>query len=103
MKMIQAFFLCGLLPIAACASRPVAVELRGTELLAAPCANQPPTLSDQDVQDLVTAMPDPRDRERAFWAPRDQAHRAYELCERRRADDLVSLIGRYNQIVRETR
>ncbi len=92
------------MPIAAC-STPGAlpVEVSGIEQFAAPCPNRPPVLTDLELQELYRTFPDPEQRERLFWAPRDRQHRAYELCEARRADGAVTLVGRHNQIVRDHR
>lgn len=92
------------MPIAAC-STPGAlpVEVHGIEQFAAPCPNRPPVLTDFDLEELFRTFPDADQRERLFWAPRDRAHRAYELCEARRADGAVTLVVRHNQIVRNHR
>lgn len=102
MKMILGSLLLSLPLIACSTARPVAGEIAGLEPLAAPCPNSPATLSDDEAAALVQAMPDASQRERQFWAPRALDARAYSMCERQRADDLVSLIARYNQIVRES-
>ena len=96
------FFALGAMPITACSTPgAVSVEVSGIEQFAAPCPNRPPVLSDLEIQELLRTLPEAEQRERLFWASRDRAHRAYELCEARRADGAVTLVARHNQIVRE--
>lgn len=84
----------------ACATRVAPVEIQGLEQFSQPCPSQPPVLSDAEVAALVEAMPTAEQREKEFWAPRDLAHRACELHERARADGVLSLGARFNQIAR---
>jgi hypothetical protein len=102
MKPPLIFLALGLLPIAACATQAVPVELQGLEQFSAPCPSQPPTLSEAEIAELVAQYPNAADRERFFWAPRDLAHRACEQHERARADGLLSLGAEFNQIVRDS-
>lgn len=80
-----------------------AVEVPLPQLAAQTCPTQPPTLSDAEIDALVAQFPDATQREREFWIPRDQNHRACELWERARGDAAVSLIARHNQIARDGR
>jgi hypothetical protein len=99
----QAFCLLGLLLTGACTTvRAAPVELTGLEAFAQPCPTEPPVLSDAEVLALVETMPSSEQRERQFWAPRDQDHRACALYERARADALLALGARHNQIIRES-
>lgn len=115
------FFLLGLLPIAACAHQPVAVEIVGLEQFQAPCPDEPPALSDQEALALAEAveaalaMPNDTEAERALQALYINEHalgpmaqyalklRACGLYERSRADGAVSLGARFNQIARDRR
>jgi hypothetical protein len=84
---------------AACATvRPV--QIPGLEEVTAHCSDEPAVLSDADVAALVEAMPSAEQRERAFWAPRDQAHRKCTMHERARADGAVNAGRRFNETVR---
>lgn len=96
------FSLLGLTPIAACATRPVPapVEIIGLEALAPACTDQPGLLTTADIEALLAQYPDAAERERRFWVPRDTAHRACELQEKKRADDLLAVIEAHNQAVR---
>lgn len=105
-----------LLPIAACATPPAVVEVVGFEAFAQRCANEPAPLSDQEALayaeavDAAVALPEPAARVAALKSTvlepliqRDQRLRACGLQDRQRADGLLALIARHNQIVRETR
>jgi len=73
----------------------------GIDQFTAPCPNRPVALSDEDLEALILRWPTAEERERQFWAIRDREHRAYEICEARRADGAVTLVSRHNQIVRD--
>lgn len=84
---------------AGCATSPSPpVEVLGAEQFTRPC-DAPPVLSDDDIRHFA-GMP-AEERERLLWADRDLASRGATLCERARADALLALIGRHNQIVSE--
>ena len=97
------FSLAGLALIAGCATTPAPVEIQGLEAFQQPCPNSPPVLSDAEIAALFAQYPDAQDRERNFWSRRDLQHRANALCERARANSVIALGARFNQIVRETR
>lgn len=87
--------------IGACSTvQPVPVEIGGLEAFAAPCPSSPPVLSEQDIAALLAQYPTAEERERRFWGPRDQNHRACEVYERARADGLLALGARFNQLAR---
>ena len=82
-----------------CATSPSpVVEVIGAEQFTRVC-DAPAVLSDEDIRHF-SAMP-AAERERLLWADRDLASRGATLCERARADALLALIARHNQIVRE--
>ena len=90
------------MPITACSTPGSHIlEVQGIEQFAPSCPNRPAVLTDLEIEELFRTFPEADQRERFFWAPRDRAHRAYELCEARRADGAVTLVSRHNQIVRE--
>lgn len=96
------FSLLGLTLIAACATvRPV--EIPGLEEFEAHCPDEPAVLTDADVATLVAEMPTAEERERKFWATRDQRHRACTQFERRRADGAVNAGRRFNETVANVR
>lgn len=73
------------------------MEITGFEAFSATCPTAPPVLTDDQINALLAQYPDAVERERYFWIPRDQAHRACELYERARAAALLALDARYNQ------
>lgn len=104
----------GLLPIAACAHQPAAVEIAGLEQFQAPCPDEPPALSEAEALALAAAaeaalaLPTLPERAQALntgvlepMMQRDQKLRACALYERRGRLGLLALGGRFNQAVRE--
>lgn len=79
------------------------VEIPGLEQFATPCADEPPVLTDADVAVLLEQMPTADQREREFWAPRDQKHRACTAYERARANGAVNAGLRFNETVSSVR
>ena len=91
-------------------------ELAGLEAFASPCATLPDVLSTDEALALhetyqaALALPTPEERDAALrinvlepLAQRDQLLRTCAIFERRRADGLLSLGARFNQIVRDGR
>jgi hypothetical protein len=95
------FSALGLLPIVGCTTPGARVEIQGIEQFAEPCKTEPPPLSDEEVSALVQAMPSAEQREREFWAVRDQGYRACVGTERAGREGLLNLGRRFNEAVRE--
>lgn len=106
--------LLGLFLIAGCAQTVAGAvpQVTGLEALQPSCATEANALSDSEVLALYAALhaavqlPTPEAREQAIaknvLEPMMQSHqslRGCDLFERRRADAILALIGRYNQII----
>lgn len=105
------FCLLTLVLISGCAAqRQAAVPIQGLEAFQQVCADLPPVFSEADALAVAHAVEaalalDMPEREKALsqalrpLSQRDQANRGCALYERRRADGLLALGGRFNQEV----
>lgn len=106
--------LLGLCLIASCATAPVAVapQITGLEQFQAPCPDEPPALTDQeanayaDALAAALALPTPEQQLSALKTnvlepliTFNQRLRRCGLYERTRANDVLALGARYNQIL----
>lgn len=90
------------------------LELTGLEQYQAPCPDEPPALTDAEMEayaaavDSAMALPSPEDRVAALKTnvlepliQRDQRLRRFSLCERSRVVSMLTAVSQFNQIVRE--
>lgn len=104
----------GLSLIGACVTTPTPVEVQGVEAFVQACPDEPAALSDQEALALynevqvAVSLPTPEERDVYLrtrvlepMIQREQSQRHCSLYERQRADRLVALVARFNQMARE--